>query len=68
MAPPWSPSTSMPNPRNDIDAIRSTLISTPDGSRVALGTVAVLGAISLVAGWFPARTAARLNPVEALKM
>ena len=26
--------------RNDIDAIRSTLISTPDGSRVALGTVA----------------------------
>ena len=26
--------------RNDIDVIRSTLISTPDGSRVALGTVA----------------------------
>ncbi len=26
--------------RNDIDAIRSTLISTPDGSRVALGSVA----------------------------
>jgi CzcA family heavy metal efflux pump len=26
--------------RNDIDAIRSTLIGTPDGSRVALGTVA----------------------------
>ncbi len=26
--------------RNDVDAIRSTLISTPDGSRVALGTVA----------------------------
>lgn len=26
--------------RNDIEAIRSTLISTPDGSRVALGTVA----------------------------
>ena len=26
--------------RNNIDAIRSTLISTPDGSRVALGTVA----------------------------
>ena len=26
--------------RNDLDAIRSTLISTPDGSRVALGTVA----------------------------
>ncbi|MBM4091185.1 MAG: efflux RND transporter permease subunit, partial [Planctomycetes bacterium] len=26
--------------RNNIDAIRSTLVSTPDGSRVALGTVA----------------------------
>ena len=26
--------------RNDLDAIRSTLISTPDGSRVALGTLA----------------------------
>ena len=26
--------------RNDLNAIRSTLISTPDGSRVALGTVA----------------------------
>ena len=26
--------------RNDLDAIRSTLISTPDDSRVALGTVA----------------------------
>ncbi len=26
--------------RNDLDAIRATLISTPDGSRVALGTVA----------------------------
>lgn len=28
------------NARNNIDAIRSTLVSTPDGSRVALGTVA----------------------------
>ncbi len=37
-------------------------------ARIALGTIAVLGVISLVAGYFPARTAARLNPVEALKM
>ena len=26
--------------RNNVDAIRATLIGTPDGSRVALGTVA----------------------------
>ncbi len=37
-------------------------------AKIALGTVAVLGLISLIAGWFPARTAANLNPVEALKM
>lgn len=37
-------------------------------AKIALGTVAVLGAISFVAGYFPARTAAHLNPVEALKM
>ncbi len=36
--------------------------------RIAAGTVVVLGAISLIAGWFPARIAAHLNPVEALKM
>jgi len=36
--------------------------------QVALLTTLVLGAIGLVAGYFPARTAASLRPVEALKM
>jgi putative ABC transport system permease protein len=36
--------------------------------QVALVTTSILGAIGLVAGWFPARTAANLRPVEALKM
>ena len=35
---------------------------------LALGTVALLGAIGLTAGYFPARTAARLDPVVAMKM
>lgn len=34
---------------------------------VAAITAALLGAIGLVAGWFPARTAARLDPVAAMK-
>jgi len=37
-------------------------------AQVALVTTLVLGAIGLVAGYFPARTAASLRPVEALKM
>ena len=37
-------------------------------AQVALVTTAILGSIGLVAGWFPARTAANLRPVEALKM
>ncbi len=36
--------------------------------QVALLTTLVLGCIGLVAGYFPARTAASLRPVEALKM
>lgn len=35
---------------------------------VSLGTVALLALIALVAGYFPARTAARLDPVVAMKM
>jgi putative ABC transport system permease protein len=36
--------------------------------KVALVTTAILGTIGLLAGWFPARTAANLKPVEALRM
>ncbi len=35
---------------------------------LALGTVALLGLIGLIAGYFPARTAADLDPVVAMKM
>ncbi|RMF73112.1 MAG: FtsX-like permease family protein [Acidobacteria bacterium] len=34
---------------------------------VAGATAALLGAVALVAGWFPARAAARLDPVVAMK-
>jgi putative ABC transport system permease protein len=37
-------------------------------ARVAAITTAILGSIGLAAGWFPARAAASLNPVEALRM
>jgi ABC-type antimicrobial peptide transport system permease subunit len=36
--------------------------------QVAATTTAILGTIGLLAGYFPARTAAGLRPVEALKM
>lgn len=36
--------------------------------QVALITTAILGSIGLLAGFFPARTAANLKPVEALRM
>jgi putative ABC transport system permease protein len=35
---------------------------------LALGTVVLLGLIGLLAGYFPARTAANLNPVVAMKL
>ena len=35
---------------------------------LAIGTVTLLGGIGLLAGYFPARTAARLDPVIAMKM
>jgi len=35
--------------------------------QVSLVTAGVLGAIGFLAGWFPARAAANLNPVQALK-
>ncbi|MDH3745573.1 MAG: ABC transporter permease [Acidobacteriota bacterium] len=35
---------------------------------LAIGTVVLLGTIGLIAGYFPARTAASLDPVVAMKM
>jgi ABC-type antimicrobial peptide transport system permease subunit len=35
---------------------------------LALGTVSLLGLIGLIAGYFPARTAANLDPVVAMKL
>ena len=44
------------------ESIGNPVISLP----IALGTVALLAVIALLAGWFPARRAALLDPVMAL--
>ncbi len=44
-------------------------VGTPEISlQVATITTLILGGIGILAGYFPARTAASLRPVEALKM
>ena len=36
--------------------------------QVAIITTSILGAIGFLAGYFPARSAANLKPVEAMRM
>jgi len=44
-------------------------VGTPSiSSGAALATAALLGLISFISGYFPARTAANLDPVVAMKM
>ena len=52
-------------PKNDM---ASQMVASPQLSLpIALGTVGLLGAIGLVAGLFPARKAAGVDPVESLR-
>ena len=44
-------------------------IGTPTiSASVAIAALSVLGAIGMVAGYFPARRASRCNPIEALRL
>ena len=44
-------------------------VGVPEVSPLVAGvTMAILGLIGLVAGWFPAREASRLDPVVAMKL
>ena len=51
-----------------IDSVCDEGPSLAPSGRVAAITTAILGTIGLLAGYFPARTASGLKPVEALRM
>ena len=36
-------------------------------TEIAVGNAAILGAIGVLAGWFPARRAARVDPAQTLR-
>ena len=38
-----------------------------DNAFISIGAILLLIAIALIASWLPARRAARINPIEALR-